>query len=121
MGLFLMMPTLSTNMKTVTSVKEMQALSDELRKDKRIGFVPTMGYLHEGHLALVKKARELGDIVIVSIFINPTQFGPNEDLAKYPRDFDRDANLLEQEKTDIIFFPESKEKYQLKDGKVRKL
>jgi pantoate--beta-alanine ligase len=98
-------------MKTVTSVKEMQALSDELRKDKRIGFVPTMGYLHEGHLALVKKARELGDIVIVSIFINPTQFGPNEDLAKYPRDFDRDSNLLEQEKTDIIFFPESKEVY----------
>lgn len=104
-------PTLSTNMKTITTIKEMQAVSNELRKDKKIGFVPTMGYLHEGHLALVKKARELGDIVIVSIFINPTQFGPNEDLAKYPRDFDRDANLLEQEKTDIIFFPESKEMY----------
>ena len=98
-------------MRTVATVKEMQALSDEMRKDKRIGFVPTMGYLHEGHLALVRKARELGDIVVVSIFINPTQFGPKEDLAKYPRDFDRDANLLEQEKTDIIFFPESKEMY----------
>jgi len=104
-------PTLSTNMRTITTVKEMQAVSNELRKDKKIGFVPTMGYLHEGHLALVKKARELGDIIIVSIFINPTQFGPNEDLAKYPRDFDRDATLLEQEKTDIIFYPDSKEMY----------
>ena len=98
-------------MKTVTTVKEMQALSDELRKDKRIGFVPTMGYLHEGHLALVKKARELADIVVVSIFINPIQFGPKEDLARYPRDFERDAKLLEEETTDIIFFPEGKEMY----------
>lgn len=89
----------------------MQALSDELRRDKRIAFVPTMGYLHEGHLALVRKARELADIMVVSIFINPTQFGPQEDLAKYPRDFDRDATLLEQEKTDIIFYPDSKEMY----------
>jgi len=104
-------PTLSTNMRTITTVKEMQDVSNELRKDKKIAFVPTMGYLHEGHLALVKKARELGDIVVASIFINPTQFGPNEDLAKYPRDFDRDAILLEQEKTDIIFFPDSKEIY----------
>lgn len=98
-------------MKTVTTVKAMQVLSDELRKDKKIGFVPTMGYLHEGHLALVRKARELADIVVVSIFINPRQFGPQEDLARYPRDFERDAKLLEQEKTDIIFFPEGKEMY----------
>jgi pantoate--beta-alanine ligase len=98
-------------MRTITTVKEMQALSDEMRKEKKIGFVPTMGYLHEGHLGLVRKARELGDIVIVSIFINPTQFGPKEDLAKYPRDFDKDAILLEQEKADIIFFPDSKEVY----------
>jgi pantoate--beta-alanine ligase len=110
-GSSLTTPTLSTNMKTVTTIGEMQALSDEMRKDKRIGFVPTMGYLHEGHLALVRKARELADIVVVSIFINPTQFGPKEDLAKYPRDFDRDSNLLEQEKTDIIFFPDSKDMY----------
>lgn len=89
----------------------MQVVSNELRKDKKIGFVPTMGYLHEGHLALVRKASELSDIVVVSIFINPTQFGPNEDLAKYPRDFEKDANLLEQEKADIVFFPESKEVY----------
>lgn len=111
MAFFLTMPTPFINMKTVTIVKEMQALSDELRKDKKIGFVPTMGYLHEGHLALVRKARELADIVVVSIFINPIQFGPQEDLARYPRDFERDAKLLEQEKTDIIFFPEAKEMY----------
>ena len=111
MGFFRTIPTLSTNMRTITTIKEIQAVSKELRKDKKIGFVPTMGYLHEGHLALVKKARDLAYIVIVSIFINPTQFGPNEDLAKYPRDFDRDAILLEQEKTDIIFFPDSKEMY----------
>ena len=94
-------------MKIVKTVKEMQSLADELRKEKRIGFVPTMGFLHEGHLALARRARELGDIVVVSIFVNPIQFGPAEDLSKYPRDFDRDAALLDKEKTDIIFFPEA--------------
>ena len=89
----------------------MQFLADGLRKEKRIGFVPTMGYLHEGHLALVKRARELSDIVVVSIFVNPIQFGPTEDLSRYPRDFDRDAALLDKEKTDIIFFPEAHEVY----------
>ena len=98
-------------MKVVKTVKEMQALADTLRKDKRIGFVPTMGYLHEGHLALVRKARELSDIVVVSIFVNPIQFGPQEDLSRYPRDFDRDAELLDKEKTDIIFFPEAADVY----------
>lgn len=89
----------------------MQKLSDELRKTGRIGFVPTMGYLHDGHLSLVRKARELGDITVVSIFVNPIQFGPQEDLAKYPRDFKRDATLLEKEKTDIIFHPFAEEMY----------
>jgi len=89
----------------------MQRTSDELRKDKRIAFVPTMGYLHEGHLALVRKARELADVVIVSIFVNPIQFGPKEDLSRYPRDFDRDADLLGKEKTDIIFYPDDGEMY----------
>ena len=98
-------------MKIITSIKEMQALSDELRKTKRIGFVPTMGYLHEGHLALVRKAREAGDVVVVSIFVNPIQFGPTEDLAKYPRDFDRDASLLDRENVDVIFFPDASEMY----------
>ena len=98
-------------MKIVKTVKEMQALADGLRKEKRIGFVPTMGFLHEGHLALVRRARELGDIAVVSIFVNPIQFGPAEDLSRYPRDFDRDAALLDKEKTDIIFFPEAAEVY----------
>ena len=89
----------------------MQKLSDELRKTKRIGFVPTMGYLHEGHMSLIKKAKELGDIVVASIFVNPIQFGPQEDLAKYPRDFKRDTSLLEKEKTDIIFHPFTEEMY----------
>ena len=106
-----MMPTHITEMKIVKTIKEMQALSDELRKTKRIGFVPTMGYLHEGHLSLVAKAKELADIAVASIFVNPIQFGPSEDLATYPRDFDRDAALLEKEKTDIIFHPDASEMY----------
>ena len=89
----------------------MQRTSDELRKDKRIAFVPTMGYLHEGHLALVRAARGLADVVVVSIFVNPIQFGPKEDLSRYPRDFDRDAALLDQEKTDIIFYPDDGQMY----------
>jgi pantoate--beta-alanine ligase len=99
-------------MRIIETVKEMQHVADELRAEgKKIGFVPTMGYLHEGHLALVRKARELSDLVVVSIFVNPTQFGPTEDLAKYPRDFERDRQLLQQEKTDIIFLPGAKEIY----------
>jgi len=98
-------------MRIIETVKEMQEVAEELRKDKKIGFVPTMGYLHEGHLSLVRKAREISDIVAVSIFVNPTQFGPSEDLAKYPRNFEQDKELLDQEKTDIIFFPNVKEMY----------
>jgi pantoate--beta-alanine ligase len=107
----LTMPTHITNMKIINTINEMQKLSDELRKSKRIGFVPTMGYLHEGHMSLIRKARELGDITIASIFVNPIQFGPQEDLAKYPRDFKRDAELLKKEKTDIIFHPFTEEMY----------
>jgi len=98
-------------MKVIKTIQEMQAWSEEMRRTKRIGFVPTMGYLHEGHLSLVRKARELGDVVVVSIFVNPMQFGPREDLATYPRDFIRDAELLEKEKTDIIFYPDTQEMY----------
>lgn len=101
----------STDMKIIRTVTEMQKLSDELRKDKRIAFVPTMGYLHEGHLALVRRARELAGIVVVSIFVNPIQFGPTEDLARYPRDFERDRALLEKEGTDIIFYPNDGQMY----------
>lgn len=98
-------------MKVIRTIKEMQEAADAVRRDGRIGFVPTMGYLHEGHLALVRKARELTDVVVASIFVNPIQFGPTEDLAKYPRDFERDHKLLEAEKTDIIFYPDYKEMY----------
>ena len=99
-------------MRIIESTKEMQLTADSLRQaGKKIGFVPTMGYLHEGHLALVRKARELSDVVVASIFVNPTQFGPNEDFEKYPRDMERDNKLLDQEKTDIIFFPDRKDMY----------
>jgi pantoate--beta-alanine ligase len=100
-----------TNMKIVNTISEMQKLSDELRKTKKTGFVPTMGYLHEGHLSLIRKAKELGDIVIASIFVNPIQFGPQEDLAKYPRDFERDTALLKKEGTDILFHPFAEDMY----------
>ena len=76
-----------------------------------IGFVPTMGYLHEGHLSLVRQARMENPSVVVSIFVNPTQFGPQEDLNKYPRDLQRDLAMLEQEKTDVVFVPAAGEMY----------
>lgn len=78
---------------------------------KRLGFVPTMGALHEGHLSLVRAARAASDLVAASIFVNPTQFGPNEDLAKYPRSFDRDRELLGKERVDLLFAPSVEEMY----------
>jgi pantoate--beta-alanine ligase len=99
-------------MRIIRAVKEMQQASETFRREgKRIGFVPTMGYLHEGHLALVRRARKDAHVVVVSIFVNPLQFGPNEDFGRYPRAFERDRNLLEQEKTDIIFSPDGPEMY----------
>lgn len=82
------------------------------REGKTVGLVPTMGYLHEGHASLIKRCREENDIVVVSDFVNPTQFGPNEDLEAYPRDFEMDSRLCESLGTDLIFHPEPEEMYQ---------
>lgn len=99
-------------MKVITSISQMQKEVQSLKNDKlSIGYVPTMGYLHEGHVCLVKKAREENDIVIMSIFVNPLQFGPNEDLDAYPRDFERDSEIAKNEKVDYIFYPSVEEMY----------
>jgi pantoate--beta-alanine ligase len=99
-------------MKIVKSVAEMKALARAWAgAGKRIGFVPTMGYLHEGHLSLVRESRSRADITVVSIFVNPTQFGPHEDFQKYPRDLENDAAYLERGGVDCLFHPEASEIY----------
>jgi len=93
-------------MMIIRSIAEMQAAALAWRRaGRRIGLVPTMGYLHAGHLSLVELARPDCDVVVVSIFVNPTQFGPQEDLAKYPRDFERDAACCRAAGVDAIFAP----------------
>ena len=99
-------------MKIVRSKTELrEALAEPRREGKRIGLVPTMGYFHEGHLSLMREAREDCDVVVVSLFVNPTQFGPGEDLDAYPRDEDRDAELAALEGVDLLWTPDTDEMY----------
>ena len=99
-------------MEIIRTPKEMQSCALELKRaGRRMGFVPTMGFLHEGHLSLMRLARERCDVLVVSIFVNPTQFGPNEDLEAYPRDFERDEALCEGVGVDMVFYPEAGSMY----------
>ncbi|NIP39690.1 MAG: pantoate--beta-alanine ligase [Candidatus Dadabacteria bacterium] len=99
-------------MKLIDNIADMKAYSDAKRSNgAKISFVPTMGALHDGHLQLVKNAANIADICVVSIFVNPAQFGPSEDFGKYPRDLDRDKNLLKELGVDAIFFPKLEDMY----------
>ncbi len=99
-------------MEVVRHPRAMQALSRRWHGDGRlIAFVPTMGFLHEGHISLIRVAREHGDRIVVSIFVNPTQFGPREDLTTYPRDLPRDLALCREAGVDAVFLPESSDMY----------
>src|ERR1700744_2074105 len=99
-------------MLTLTTAAQVTNISKEAhRAGKRVGFVPTMGALHEGHLSLVRTARTQTDVVITSVFVNPRQFGPNEDFAKYPRTVEKDSAMLAAEKTDYLFLPTVEEMY----------
>jgi pantoate--beta-alanine ligase len=99
-------------LKICKTIHEMRAESRAIRgAGKRLGFVPTMGALHDGHLSLVRAARSSSDLVAASIFVNPTQFGANEDLAKYPRSFERDRELLQGERVELLFAPSVEEMY----------
>ena len=100
-------------MKTIKQIPEIRnQIKEYKKKNKTIGFVPTMGYLHSGHISLVKKAAEENDIAVTSIFINPTQFGPSEDLNGYPRDLDRDLKMLKREGCNLVFSPLNKDIYE---------
>ncbi|MGN0711329.1 MAG: pantoate--beta-alanine ligase [Anaerovoracaceae bacterium] len=100
-------------MKVITTIEEARKTVKQWKKEGlTVGLVPTMGYLHQGHGSLIKKCREENDRVVVSVFVNPTQFGANEDLGSYPRDLERDSQLCESLGADLIFHPEPAEMYQ---------
>ena len=99
-------------MRIVRTIKQLRQILDELRrKGKKIGFVPTMGYFHEGHLSLMRQAKKECDICVVSIYVNPKQFGPKEGLKSYPRDIKRDAKIIQKENVDILFIPSDNDVY----------
>jgi pantoate--beta-alanine ligase len=101
-------------MEIIKTIKEMKEFSSQARgAGKTIALVPTMGFFHEGHFSLMREGRRRGNLLIVSLFVNPTQFGPNEDFKNYPRDFDRDRGMAEEVGTDILFAPEAGEMYPL--------
>ena len=98
-------------MQIIDSVKAMQEIGNNWDAGKRIGFVPTMGYFHQGHLSLIAEANKQSEITVVSIFVNPSQFGPSEDFDSYPRDMQRDLELLSNYKVDYVFSPSSEQMY----------
>jgi pantoate--beta-alanine ligase len=99
-------------MEIISHITEMQRWSDVRRREgKKIAFVPTMGFLHEGHLSLVRAGKKRGDVVVVSIFVNPIQFNQQSDFATYPRNLEQDQQMLEEAGTDVLFYPEASEMY----------
>jgi len=99
-------------MKVIRTIRELrEELWIQRSHGQRLSLVPTMGYFHEGHLSLMDLARERSDFMVVSLYVNPTQFGPNEDLARYPRDFIRDERLARERGTDVLFYPDNQEIY----------
>ena len=108
----LLFESIKTDMKIIKSVEKMQSLSLSLRREgKRIAFVPTMGFLHEGHASLLREGRKRGDILVLSIFVNPIQFGPTEDLDRYPRNLEGDCAIARECGADIVFTPTAPEMY----------
>jgi pantoate--beta-alanine ligase len=99
-------------MRIVKNIKQLRRILNEARrKGQKIGFVPTMGYFHQGHLALMRLAQKECEVCVVSIYVNPKQFGPKEDLSRYPRDIKRDATMIEKENVDILFIPSDNDVY----------